>query len=282
MQSLVRPLVSSLKRSLKSGPQKDGPAALTAFITNWDTTSSSETITLPATGVNDFTVDWGDGSAIEAVTTASPSHVYASAGNYDITIEGTCPKWRFANAGDKLKIKDVSQWGSVGFIDLNRAFTGCSNMTTSASDAGGFSAVTNMEYMFYGASSANPDVSNWDVSSVANMVFMFNGASSANPDVSNWDVSSVANMYGMFYGASVANPDVSNWNVSSVINMSYMFYNAGLSNTNYDKLLSAWSLQTLQLNVPFHAGTAKYTETAARAVLTSSPNNWTITDGGAL
>jgi len=188
MQSLVRPLVSSLKRSLKSGPQKDGPAALTAFITNWDTTSSSETITLPATGVNDFTVDWGDGSAIEAVTTASPSHVYAAIGNYDITIEGTCPAWAFNNAGDKLKIKDVKNWGRVGFTVLSTAFFGCSNMTVSASDAGDFSAVTGMTYMFLGASVANPDVSNWNVSSVTDMTYMFRDAAVANPDVSNWNV----------------------------------------------------------------------------------------------
>ena len=208
-------------------------AALTAFITNWDTTSSSEMITLPATSTsNNFTVDWGDGSAIETVTTASPTHIYVSIGNYNITIEGTCPAWSFSNTGDKLKIKDVSNWGIVGFTNLFSAFYGCSNMTTSASDAGDFSAVTNM--------------------------------------------------YAMFQFASVANPDVSNWNVSSVKNMYNMFFFASLSNINYDLLLAAWSLQTLQSGVPFHAGGAKYTETAGRAVLTSSPNNWTITDGGAL
>nr|MDA3832499.1 BspA family leucine-rich repeat surface protein [Spirochaetales bacterium] len=88
--------------------------------------------------------------------------------------------------------------------------------------------------------------------------------------------------YGMFYGASVANPNISNWNVSAVTSMDGMFNGTAFSNTNYDLLLSAWSLLTLQTLVPFHAGLAKYTKAAERSVLTSAPNSWTITDGGAL
>ena len=48
--------------------------------------------------------------------------------------------------------------------------------------------------MFALASSANPDVSNWDVSQVTDVSFMFYEATSANPDVWNWDVSSVTDM----------------------------------------------------------------------------------------
>jgi len=99
------------------------------------------------------------------------------------------------------------------------------------------SSVTNMSFMFYFATSANPDTSNWDVSSVTNMGYMFYGATSANPDTSNWDVSSVTNMGYMFYGATSANPDTSNWDVSSVTTMANMFYFATVANpdtTNWD------------------------------------------------
>jgi len=40
--------------------------------------------------------------------------------------------------------------------------------------------------MFTRTSSANPDVSNWDVSNVTICMLMFFRATSANPDVSNW------------------------------------------------------------------------------------------------
>ena len=97
--------------------------------------------------------------------------------------------------------------------------------------------VTNMGGMFRDAGSANPDVSNWDVSNVTDMDNMFFAASSANPDTSNWDVSSVTTMRLMFFGATSANPDTSNWNVSNVTTMRYMFYNATSANpdtTNWD------------------------------------------------
>ena len=51
--------------------------------------------------------------------------------------------------------------------------------------------VTNMEGLFYGKSTCNPDISGWDVSAVTNMNAMFFGASSFDADVSGWDTSSV-------------------------------------------------------------------------------------------
>ena len=274
-----------------------------SFITTWRTTGASESVTLPATGTNNFTVDWGD-DTVETVTTASPSHVYAVADDYTVTITGSCSAWAQDGAGDRLKIIDVTQWGDVGFTDLSGAFNGCSNLTISANDAGAFGSVTNMSAMFLSATIANPNVSGWDVNSVTNfgnmfrsaaaaapdvsawdvssatsMASMFRSAVTANPNVSSWDVSSVTLMNSIFQSATAANPNVSSWDVSSVTDMTSMFAISAFSNANYDLLLAAWSLLTLQSSVPFHAGTAQYTEVAARAVLTST-YLWVITDGG--
>ena len=255
--------------------------SLLSFITTWDTTGASETVTLPATSAsNNFTVDWGDGASVETITAASPSHVYATADTYEITIAGTCPTWSFSDGGDKLKIKDVKQWGEIGLTNLSGGFWGCSNMVVTATDAGGFGAVTTMASMLRTCPLANPDTTLWDVGLVTSMITMFQSSTSANPDVSNWNVTSLTTTLGMFDAATLANPDVSNWNVTSLDTATVMFRSSGFSSANYDLLLAAWSLLTLKSGVAFSAGTAKYTEAAARLVMTDPPNNWVITDGG--
>lgn len=99
----------------------------------------------------------------------------------------------------------------------------------------------------------------------------------------------------MFRNASSFNQNLSSWNVSGVTNMTNMFLGSALDNTNYNAILTGWTgwdgtgaTKTLQTNVSFHAGTAKYftgtTAEAARNYLTDAVTglSWTITDGGGI
>ncbi|GAB5407647.1 MAG: hypothetical protein BalsKO_00120 [Balneolaceae bacterium] len=103
------------------------------------------------------------------------------------------------------------------------------------------SGITDMSFMFNGASSFNEDVSSWDVSNVTTMFLLFTGASSFNGDVSKWDVSNVVNMGNVFQQASSFNGNVSAWDVSSATNMYQMFFLA----TAFNQDLSSWCVSNL-------------------------------------
>jgi hypothetical protein len=74
--------------------------------------------------------------------------------------------------------------------------------------------------------------------------------------------------------------------------MTSMFNNTSLSDENYNRILTGWTgwdgtgaTKTLQSNVSFHSGGAKYysgttAEDAKNYLLTGL--SWTITDGGAV
>ena len=105
--------------------------------------SGAETITLPSSGVYDLEVSAKEVNGFNRI--------------------------QFNNGGDKLKITDIKQWGTIVWSSFERAFYGSSNMLTTATDVPNLSNVTTMRYIFYNASSANPDISNWDVSNVTSM-----------------------------------------------------------------------------------------------------------------
>jgi surface protein len=92
-------------------------------------------------------------------------------------------------------------------------------------------------------------------------------------------------MFGMFRGAIAFNQNIGSWNISNVTNFNeFMLLKTftNYSTTNLDAIYNGWSLLSVQPNLTINFGTIKYTAgaSAGRLVLTSAPNNWTITDGG--
>jgi surface protein len=180
--------------------------------------------------------------------------------------------------------QDISDWdvSSVTTMDSMFSVAILFNQNLNSWDV---SQVTNMSYMFESAISFNGNIIDWDINTnSATMTGMFENATAFNQPIAQWDVSAVTNMYKMFSEALLFNQNLENWNISKVANMFGMFDDSGLSTTNYDALLNGWSQLELEIFTPpitLGAAGIKYCNGSdARAILTSSPNNWTINDGG--
>ena len=78
------------------------------------------------------------------------------------------------------------------------------------------SNITNIQYMFSGATSFNQDISMWDTSAVILMFHTFSGATAFNQDISGWNTGSVTQMYNMFENAISFNQDLSQWCVGLI------------------------------------------------------------------
>lgn len=100
------------------------------------------------------------------------------------------------------------------------------------------SNVINTYAMFWDAFEFNQDIGNWDLSNVLNMSNMFTNATAFNQSLENWDVSNVDSMRGLFVNASNFNQSLENWDVGNVTNMNWMFYKA----TSFNQALENWDL----------------------------------------
>ena len=252
--------------------------ASAAFVTVWETTSPSESITFP--GIGSYTIDWGDGTT-PADVSGIQTHEYASAGTHTVSITGGLERINLsANATNAQKLQSIEQWGNTKWASMNNAFRGASDVTYAATDAPDLSRVADMSYMFYGAASFNGNLSSWDVSQVTNMNSMFVVATSFDGDLSSWnvsqvtdmggmftstsfdgdlsswDVSQVTYMHSMFSSAASFNQDISGWNVSQVTSMHSMFFNAA----SFNQDISGWNVSQVTSMHSMFFGAASFNQ----------------------
>ena len=215
------------------------------FVTTWRVTAG-QTITIPTTGGGySYTVNWGNGEAIDTATyTGDATHQYTVGGEYEVRISGDFPRIYFnynynynyypsygGTATPNMRsLIAINQWGTGQWTSMQNAFAGATNLVGQASDTPDLSRVTNMQLMFFNATSFNQDIGDWDVSSVTNMEEMFAVATAFNQDIGDWDVSSVTDMEEMFAVATAFNQDIGDWDVSSVTDMQEMFRSAAAFN----------------------------------------------------
>ena len=231
-----------------------------AFVTTWEVSAGSG-ITIPTNSdfAYSYTVDWGDDSSADTrIYTGDATHTYSRSGIYTVSIAGTFPSIYFNAPSlfdpDKRKIKTIKQWGDNPWKSMNSAFYGCRNLTIEAT-AGtpDLSNVTDMSWMFHGATAFNQSLIGWDVSNVTNMSSMFLSATAFNQDINGWDVSKVTNMSVMFAFTDAFNQDLNKWEVGKVTNMQSMFDSA----TAFNRDINGWDVsQVTDMSSMFYRATA--------------------------
>jgi surface protein len=190
----------------------------------------------------------------------------------------------FRDCTSLTTINRVNEWDMSNVINLSGCFLDAINFND---DLSGWDTanVTTMLQTFFGSTNFNGDISNWDTSNVINFGEMFRNASAFDIDISNWNVINATTLSSMFRSASAFNRNLGNWDVSNCLSFNNFMLGktfSDFSTANYDALLIGWASRPVQPNLSINFGTIKRTSAsdAAKLVLTSAPNNWTIVDGG--
>ena len=200
------------------------------MITEWTIPADNTEIKLPVqgTGLN-ITVDWGDGTAIETITTEFPTHTYAKAGVYEIAIAGECPVWGYTQYYDVTATNSyytpyLTKVKQFGELNANRyIFAQCTDLTEVSGDKliteNTFKNVTDMSYMFAECTNlVTIDLSRFDTSKVTSMYAMFGKCQSLKTlDLRSFDTSKVESMGYMFLKCeNLVELDISSFNTQNV------------------------------------------------------------------
>jgi surface protein len=250
-------------------------------------TSSPTQFTIPTTGTGyNYTVKTSDSQTI-AGNTGNLTIAFPSAGTYDVKITGDFPRIFFNNGGDRLKLLEVKQWGTITWTSFSAAFSGCSNVIFSniqdvprlspgVSARFGFafrfcsslttigrlnewdmSKTNTIDYMFQNCPNFNQNVGGWNTSNITNFSYAFGNCGVFNnggsPDINNWNTSSATTLAALFQNCLNFNQPVGNWNTSNVTDMGSTFYgctpfNQNLSSWNTSKVTNFSSMFYLDVN----------------------------------
>lgn len=207
------------------------------FTSIWRTTAINETVTLPylATGSTyTGTIDWGDGFT-SGNTYANRTHTYATPGDYTISINGMISGFCFNNTGDKLKLREITRWGTEFRPNNNSGtFNGCTNLVlTGVSDTLNLAGMTSLDLFFNACTSLTTvkNINNWNTSNITGMTYTFQNAINFDDNIGTWDVSNVTTFAYFLHCNNAArgkfnnggSSSIQNWNTSKVTTMEGMF-----------------------------------------------------------
>jgi surface protein len=250
----------------------------------WNTEKVTNMVSMfeSATAFNQNIGSWN----VSGVTNMSQMFFFATAFNQDIG------EWNVSNVTNMSLMftsaiafnQDIGEWNVSNVTNMVSMFQQATNFNANIG-SWNVSNVTNMNLMFSEVTNFNQNIASWNVSNVTTMNFMFNAAAAFNQNIGSWNVSNVTTMFFMFNGATAFNQDIGSWNVSNVTNFGSFMEGKAAANysaANLNSIYNGWGSRAVQPNLSISFGSIKYNSTAqsSKNILTGSPNNWTITDGG--
>lgn len=196
---------------------------------------------------------------------------------------------------------DIGDWDVSGVDDFRYLF-GSRSTVGMAFNNGGSPSIGNWDtsngrffsFMFESNNAFNQNIGSWDTSKALDMIYMLGSRSPMTPpmvfnnggstSIDSWNTALVGDMSNLFRNNAGFNQALSSWNISNAFYLANFFQNTSISVVNYSNTLIGWASRPVKPNIAVNMGTVKYNSSAiaARAILTSAPNNWTITDGGLL
>jgi hypothetical protein len=204
----------------------------------------------------------------------------------NVLIGGRVLEGLFRGCESLITVNRINEWQTQNCTTLYTMFYmfGQNNNAFNQSLSFNTISVINFESMFTNCRQLNSLIS-FNYTNAATFLDFMTDCYVFNQPINIQSTKSSINMQGMFRNAFAFNQDISVWNVSNVVDLNNFMTgktNLNYSTSNYDALLIGWASRSVQPNLTANFGTIKRTaaSTSARSVLTSAPNNWSITDGG--
>ena len=198
---------------------------------------------LPLYNLTDVTINWGDGTPLQTITSGGDySHTYAP-GVYTIQVYGDLVQFGKGSAMSTIdKLTEITRWDISSLTSLTGACRGAVNLT--AVPVSLPVNASNLSHLFRDIPNFNLDITTWDVSNVTNLSYLFAGSTLFDRDITAWDVSNVSDMSGMLYSCAAFDYNLGVWDIPSMSTMANMLDNSGLSEENYSRTLLGWGNKT--------------------------------------
>jgi hypothetical protein len=237
----------------------------------------------------DFNIDWGDGNVETNVTDPAITHFYDVPGTYTISISGDFHQFYTT---DITKVVSIQQWGDIEWSTFQNSFTDSAaflewptdipDVTRAYEDPS--TAANGIFRRFMLRSTANPDISLWDMTGQANFIAAFNNATNFNQPLDMWDTSSLTHARHMFLNAVSFDQPLPSWDMSRLTTANgtsqNTFNNIGTSVANWDATLVGWAEQNKVSGARINANANFHSEVGAAAIATLEALGWTINDAG--
>jgi len=207
--------VFDLQAQAVSQNEKDWPGSETASII-YDVTLGPDylTITIQSAGTVDHTIDWGDGTVDENLTTNTPSHTYSSVGSYKIKVfsAGVYRPYLNNHASIQRTVTkvEITENANLG-TSLRDAFKAASKLSTFKCAFSVTNSVTDIRNMF-SSCAALSTIDLFDTSNATNFGSMYYGCRgvAAFPEFNSSSATTIGSMFRITQPTELPNLDVSN------------------------------------------------------------------------